>query len=102
MEPFRWLVDCAVCKLSIAKSANRISKKQYAHTRDGNVALEYDLIRKFLELLERAFQSERRYEYRHGAKTQDGLKWVQKITIAKITIQYLTEYCIKKQKEFRI
>ena len=58
MESFRWLVDCAVWRLSEAKSVHRISKKQYSHTRDGNVVLEYDLIRKFLETLERTFQKE--------------------------------------------
>ena len=98
MEPFRWLVDYSVWKLSDAKSSNRISKKQYAHTRDGTVVLEYDLIRKFLELLERTFQKERRYAYRHGAFTKDGLKSVQEITIAKILVQNLAEYCIGKQK----
>ena len=102
MEPFRWLVDYSVWKLSDAKSCNRISKKQYAHTRDGIVVLEYDLIRKFLELLERTFQKERQYQYRHGAKTRDGLKSVQEITIAKIMVQNLAEFCVGKQKEFRI
>lgn len=96
MEPFRWLVDCAVWKLSEAKSTHRISKKQYSHTREGNIILEYDLIRKFLELLERTFQKERRYNYRHGKKTADGLKSVQEITIAKITIQNLAEFCLGK------
>jgi len=102
MEPFRWLVDYSVWKLSDAKSRNRISKKQYAYTREGIVVLEYDLIRNFLELLERNFQRVRRYEYRHGAKTKDGLKSVQEITIAKIMVQNLAEFCIGKQREFRI
>jgi len=102
MEPFRWLVDSAVWKMSDAKSRNRISKKQYAYTRKGNVVLEYDLIRNFLELLERNFQRARRYEYKHGAKTQDGLKSVQEITIAKISIQNLADFCIGKIDEFRI
>ena len=97
MEPFRWLVDYSVWKISDAKSRNRISKKQYSYTREGNVVIEYDLIKKFLELLERAFQKERRYEYRHGAFTKDGLKSVQEITIAKITVQNLAEYCTGKQ-----
>ena len=35
------------------------------------------------------------------AKTS-GLKSVQEITISKITVQNLTEYCLGKQKEFRI
>lgn len=94
MEPFRWLVECAVWKMSEAKSANRLSKKQYSHTRKGTVVLEYDLIRKFLELLERTFQKERRYDYKFGLKTSDGLKSVQEITITKIVIQDLTEYCL--------
>jgi CRISP-associated protein Cas1 len=102
MEPFRWLVDCAVWKMSENKSAHRISKKQYTHTRDGNIILEYDLIRKFLELLERTFQKEQKYFYKHGAKTSDGLKSVQEITIAKIMVQNLAEFCSGKQKEFRI
>jgi CRISPR-associated protein Cas1 len=79
MEPFRWLVECAVWNISKAKSANRISNKQYSHTRKGTVVLEYDLIKSFLELLERTFQKERRYEYRYGKKTNDGLKSVQEI-----------------------
>jgi len=102
MEPFRWLVDYSVWKLSDAKSTNRISKKQYAHTRDGTVVLEYDLIRKFLELLERTFQKERQHNYRHGKKTRNGLKSVQEITIAKITIQNLADFCNGKIDEFKI
>ncbi len=102
MEPFRWLVDYSVWKFSEQKSANRISQKQYSHTRDGTIVMEYDLIRKFLETLERTFQKERRYAYKHGAKTLDGLKSVQEITIAKIMVQNLAEFCLGKQNEFRI
>lgn len=102
MEPFRWLVECAVWQLSNAKSKFRISKKQYSHTRKGTVVLEYDLIKSFLELLERTFQKERRYNYKFGLKTSDGLKSVQEITIAKIIVHNLAEYCTEKQKEFRI
>ncbi len=64
--------------------------------------LEYDLIRKFLELLERTFQKERQFDYRHGKKTRNGLKSVQEITIVKIIVQNLAEFCTGKQKEFRI
>ena len=60
------------------------------------------MIRKFLELLERTFQKKRPYDYRHGKKTRNGLKSVQEITIAKIMIQNLAEFCSGKQKEFRI
>jgi len=94
IEPFRWLVECAVWKMSEAKSANRISKKQYAFSREGNVVLDSELIRRFLEILERVFQKERRYDYRHGLKTKDGLKSVQEITIVKSRVQNLAEYCI--------
>jgi len=102
MEPFRWLVDYSVWKMSDTKSHNRISKKQYAYTREGIVVLEYDLIRKFLELLERTFQKERRYHYRHGAFTKDGLKSVQEITVAKILVQNLAEFCLGKKNQFLI
>lgn len=102
IEPFRWLVECAVWKISEAKSKHRISKKQYAYTREGHVVLEYDLIRTFLEILERVFQKERRYDYKFGLKTVDGLKSVQEITVAKISIQNLAEFCIHKQNIFSI
>ena len=101
MEPFRWLVDCAVWRSSNQKSANRISQKQYSHTRDGTIVLEYNLIRKFLETLERVFQKERKYHYKHGAKTTSGLKSIQEITVAKIMIQNLAEFCLGKQKIIR-
>ena len=64
--------------------------------------MEYSLIKRFLELLERNFQKERRYVFRHGAKTKDGLKSVQEITVARIMVQNLADFCIGKQKEFRI
>lgn len=98
MEPFRWLVECAVWKMSSAKSKNKISKKQYSHTRKGTVVLEYELIKSFLELLERVFQKERKYNYKQGKKTQDGLKSVQEITIAKIIVQNLVEFCTKRNQ----
>ena len=102
MEPFRWLVECAVWKISDAKSRNRISKRQYSYTQKGMIVLEYDLIRKFLELLERIFQKERRYDYKFGLKTKDGLKLVQEITITKITVQNLADYCLGKTNNFNI
>lgn len=95
MEPFRWLVEYSVYKMA-NNQHYVIHKKDYAFTKDGSVVLDNDLIRKFLELLERTFQKERKYEFRHGAKTKDGVKSVQEITIAKITIQNLLEYCLKK------
>lgn len=56
MEPFRWLVDYAVLRLVTQKSRHRISKKQYSHTRNGNIVFEYGLIKVFLEMLEHTFQ----------------------------------------------
>ena len=97
MEPFRWLVECAVWKISIAKSRHRISKKQYSRAKNGTVVLEYGLVKSFLELLERQFSQEKKYDYRHGKKTKSGLKSVQEITIVKSTIQNLTEFCIEKR-----
>jgi CRISPR-associated protein Cas1 len=60
------------------------------------------LIQRFLELLERTFQKERKYEFKHGAKTRDGLKSVQEITIAKIAVQNLADYCTKIRINFEI
>ena len=53
-------------------------------------------------MLERTFQKERRYDFRHGAKTSDGPKSCQEITIAKIAVQNLADYCIGKQNTFEI
>jgi CRISPR-associated protein Cas1 len=97
MEPFRWLVDYTVFKIANNKDhTQRIRLDEFAHTREGVIVIEYDLIRRFLELLERTFQQDRRYEFRHGAKTRDGLKNVQEITVAKIMVQNLAEYCLGK------
>ena len=97
IEPFRWLVECAVWKISVAKNRSRISKKQYAFTRTGQVVLDSELIRIFLEILERVFAQERRYDYKFGLKTSDGLKSVQEITIIKIFVQNLADYCMDKK-----
>ena len=43
---------------------------------------------------------ERRYDYKFGLKTSDGLKSVQEIIIAKITVQNLAEFCTRKQMIF--
>ena len=97
IEPFRWLVEYSVYKLANSDNKQSIKKKHYAVTREGKVVLDYDLIRRFLEMLERTFQKERRYDFRHGAKTSDGLKSCQEITIAKIYVQNLADYCIGKR-----
>jgi CRISPR-associated protein Cas1 len=103
IEPFRWMVDEAV--LSIAKhkdSRYRIKLKDYAFAKNGQVVIEYRLKQNFLEKLERLFQKERRYEFRHGIKTKDGLKSVQEITIVKIVVTNLAEFCLTKKHQFEI
>jgi len=103
IEPFRWLVDYTVYQISNHNdSRKRIKLKEFTNTRIGNVVLEYDLVRRFLEMLERNFQKERKYEFRHGAKIKDDLKLVQEITIAKIAVQNLAEYCITKKPYFHL
>jgi len=57
---------------------------------------------RFIELLERTFQKKRRYDCKFGAKTYDGLRSCQEITIAKIAVQNLADYCIGKQNRFSI
>lgn len=101
IEPFRWLVEYAVYKMA-NNQHNIIRKKDYAFTRDGAVVLDSDLIRRFLEALERIFQKERKYAFKHGAKTNDGLKTVQEITIAKITAQKLVDFCVGRNDTFLV
>ena len=102
IEPFRWLVDFSVWKIATSYDIAP-SKKQYASTKEGKVVMSYELIKNFLELLERTFQKERRYESRFGgAKTKDGLRSCQEITIAKICVQNLADYCIGKSNSFSI
>ena len=92
IEPFRWLVDYTVFKLAnIQDHTQRIRLKDYTHTRDGIVVMDSDLIRKFLEQLERKFQSKRPYEFKHGLKREDGMSMCQEITITKIIIQNFVE-----------
>ncbi|MCA9827120.1 MAG: CRISPR-associated endonuclease Cas1 [Nitrosopumilus sp.] len=94
IEPFRWLVDCSVFSIANHKDSRRqIKLKEYSNTRNGNVVMEYALIKRFLEMLERQFRCERKYEFKHGKKTVEGLKSVQEITIVKIFIQDLIDFC---------
>ena len=75
IEPFRWLVEYAVYKLAVdePKHDRIIKGDEYAWTREGRIILDDGLIRRFLELLERKFQSERPYKFKHGIKRRDGL-----------------------------
>ncbi|QUC65322.1 CRISPR-associated endonuclease Cas1 [Nitrosopumilus sp. K4] len=95
IEPFRWLVDYTVYEIARdSNSRKQIKLKEYSYTKDGTVVLEYSLIKRFLEVLERQFAKERKYDFRHGKKTKDGLKSVQEITVAKILVQDLVEFCL--------
>jgi len=101
IEPFRWLVDYTVFQIANHNdSRKRIRLKEFVHTTEGKVVLDYDLVRRFLEMLERNFQKKRRCNYKFGLKTKDGLKSVREITIAKMTVTNLVEYCIGKNTNF--
>jgi CRISPR-associated protein Cas1 len=96
IEPFRWLIEYGVYKIANETNHNHpITKQDYAWTREGRIILDDDLIRRFLELLERKFQSERPYGFKHGVKRRDGLSMCQELTISKITVTSLAEYCAK-------
>ena len=92
IEPYRWMVDYAVLKIQ----EQGIKKKEYVWTIEGKVVLDTNLIIRFLKLLPSKFYSERPYKSRHGLKRADGLAMCKEITIAKIDIQNLAEYCIGK------
>ncbi len=98
IEPFRWLVEYAVYKLANVDNRQTIRMKNFTHTRDGNVVMDSDLIRRFLEVLERKFQSERPYEFKHGLSRDDRMSMCQEITIVKISLQNLADRCIGKQR----
>ena len=77
----------------------------FPHEEQKTIMLDHRLCYFFffgLFLLERTFQKERRYEYRHGLKTKDVLKSVQEITVAKISVQNIADYCIEKRNAFQI
>lgn len=67
-----------------------------------NMILDSMLTKRFLELLERIFQNERPYRFKHGIKRQDGLSNCQEITIAKINVQKLADYCLINQSTYHL
>jgi CRISP-associated protein Cas1 len=99
IEPFRWLVEYSVYKIASDTNHNhRITKRDCAWTREGRIVLDDNLIRRFLELLERKFQTERPYRFKHGIKRRDGLSMCQELTIAKIAVNDLVDVCTKSVK----
>lgn len=101
IEPFRWLVDYVVYKLATSTSTKqRINLKDYSRTKEGYVVLDYLLIKRFLEKLERILQKERPYRLKHGRKRSDGLSMCQEVTIIKMTVQDLVDYCVGSKDSF--
>ncbi len=98
IEPFRWLVEKAVYHIANTDDwRHKILFKDYAWTKNGQVVLSDRIKKNFFERLEREFQKEREYDFRHGKKTSNGLKSCQEITISKIITQNLADYCIDKR-----
>jgi len=80
----------------------RIDRNSYGRTREGSIVMDYSLIKRFLERLERTFQLERRYVFKYGKKTSDDMKSCQEITIGKIALSNLADFCIGKRHTFDI
>ena len=104
IEPFRWLVEKTVYRLGNAKNKKlQIKKSHYIkHAKSGMVLLDTELIQKFLEMLEVDFRKTRQYQRKNGLKKANGLSNCSEITIAKISIENLSDFCKCKIDEFRI
>ncbi len=104
IEPFRWIVEKTVYRLGNAKNKKlQIQKKHYyKHDSSGMVLLDTELVQKFLEMLEVDFRKTREYVRRNGMKKENGLSNCSEITIAKISIQNLSDFCNGKIDEFMI
>lgn len=74
---------------------NLINTKSYTWTREGKVVMDSSLIQRFLEVLERKFQSKRLYKFGHGVKGKDGMSMCQEITVAKLCVEQLLSFCCK-------
>jgi len=98
IEPFRWLVEYSVWKLANTKSKQKIRIKDYEFTKNGTIVLDEDLIKRFLESLERSFQMKREYKFKHGRKMKNNMSMCQEITISKVMIQNFADYFIGKNK----
>ena len=66
------------------------------------VLLDTELVKKFLEMLEVDFRKTREYDRRNGMKKENGLSNCAEITIVKISIQNLSDFCVGKNQEFKI
>ena len=104
IEPFRWLVEKTVYRLGNAKNKKlQIKKNQYVkHDKSGMVLLDTELVKKFLEMLEVDFRKTREYVRKNGMKKENGMANCSEITIAKISIQNLSDFCNGKQTSFSV
>jgi CRISP-associated protein Cas1 len=104
IEPFRWLVEKTVYRLGTAKNKKlQIKKSDYIkHNKSGMVLLDSELIKKFLEMLEVDFRKTREYHRKAGLRKENGLSNCSEITIAKISIQNLSDFCNEKITSFLI
>ncbi len=104
IEPFRWLVEKTVYRLGTAKNKKlQIKKSHYIkHNSSGMVLLDTELIQKLLEMLEVDFRKTRQYQRKNGLKKENGLSNCSEITIAKISIENLSDFCNGKIEEFII
>ena len=64
--------------------------------------LDTELVQKFLEMLEVDFRKTREYARRNGMKKENGMANCSEITIAKILIQNLSDFCNGKIDDFSI
>jgi len=98
IEPFRWLVEKAVYHVANTDDwRHKLLFKDYAWTKDGQVVLSDRIKKNFLERLEREFQKERECDFKHGRMKENGMSMCQEITIAKIAVQNLAQYCIQEK-----
>ena len=104
IESFRWLVESTVYQLAIVEpyQGRIIKKSEYAWTREGKIVMDNSLIQRFLQMLERKLKNERLYRYKSGIKRRDGLSMCQELTIAKIAVSNLADFCIGKRSTFAI
>ncbi len=95
IEPFRWIVEKTVYRLGNAKNKKiQIKKTDYhKHDKSGMVLLDTELVKKFLEMLEVDFRKTREYDRKNGMKKENGLSNCAEITILKISIQNLSDFC---------
>jgi len=95
-------VEYSVYKLANTHNKTQmIKKRDYTWTREGSIVMDSALIRRFLEMLERTFQTERLYKIKHGVKMKNGMSMCQEITIVKIFVESLVE-CCKTMKPYQV